>query len=253
MAELQQTLNTLAGTTGLDAQGAANVWAGTTGKDLVSALNIKNGTVGKDLQGVLNALAGTTGKGVNGAASSLLVRNLLTANQASVETDNTGFYNNAPANGTITRSVVTAQNGTGSALMTSLAAGAISFRTGDSAVANNGKAAVVGGANYTAVWSGKGTAKSVLPRIYWYTAAGAACSTPHTLGTAVTTNASTWTQATVLAAVAPADAAYAAVGASWTAAAAAEAIYFDSFGLWQGVGGTWALPGQIILGVNANI
>lgn len=72
MGELQAELNRLAGTTGLDAQGAANVYAGTSGFDLVGALNVAAGTAHLELQGVLNALAGTTGLGPNAAASAIL-------------------------------------------------------------------------------------------------------------------------------------------------------------------------------------
>jgi len=68
-AELQASLNRLAGTTGLDAQGAANVWAGTTGLDLLGALNVKAGTVGVGLNRVCNLLAGTTGLDAQGALS----------------------------------------------------------------------------------------------------------------------------------------------------------------------------------------
>jgi len=40
-SSLTAELNRLAGTTGLDEQGAANAWAGTTGLATVGALNIK--------------------------------------------------------------------------------------------------------------------------------------------------------------------------------------------------------------------
>ena len=53
-------LNRLAGTTGLDAQGAANAWAGTTGLAVQGALNVKAGTWGIGLDGVCNLLGGTT-------------------------------------------------------------------------------------------------------------------------------------------------------------------------------------------------
>lgn len=58
---LNKVLNQIAGTTGLDATGAANKAAGTTGLPLVGALNVLAGTVGLDFQGVCNRLAGTTG------------------------------------------------------------------------------------------------------------------------------------------------------------------------------------------------
>jgi hypothetical protein len=54
--ELQKTLNRLAGTSNLDAQGAANVWAGTTGMDLVGALNTKAGVWGMEFNGVCQLL-----------------------------------------------------------------------------------------------------------------------------------------------------------------------------------------------------
>lgn len=51
-AELQASLNRLAGTDTLDAQAAANVAAGTTGMDLVGALNVIAGTWGVEFNGV---------------------------------------------------------------------------------------------------------------------------------------------------------------------------------------------------------
>lgn len=75
MIELQATLNRLAGTTGLDAQGAANVIAGTTSLDLVGALNAKAGTDGLELNGVCKALAsqydGNAGLDAQGALGSI--------------------------------------------------------------------------------------------------------------------------------------------------------------------------------------
>lgn len=69
---LQKSMNRVAGTTGLDAQGAANVWAGTTGLDLLGALNVKNGTTGLGLNLVLNNLAGTSGLDADGAAVQII-------------------------------------------------------------------------------------------------------------------------------------------------------------------------------------
>ena len=63
MPELRTELNRLAGTTNLDAQGAANTYAGTTGMDLVGALNVKAGIAlasRLELNGVASRLAGTT-------------------------------------------------------------------------------------------------------------------------------------------------------------------------------------------------
>lgn len=66
---LVESLNILAGTTGLAPDGAANAWAGTTNLGLVDALNHKAGNSNPiPLMGVLNQLAGTDGLGVDDAA-----------------------------------------------------------------------------------------------------------------------------------------------------------------------------------------
>lgn len=57
MSDLPKTLNYLAGTVGLDAQGAANVFAGTTQLDLVKALNVAAGTSNLEFNGAVKALA----------------------------------------------------------------------------------------------------------------------------------------------------------------------------------------------------
>lgn len=64
MADLVKSLNRLAGTSGLEATGAANRWAGTSGKETVGALNAKAGTSGLELNGVCRRLA--TANGGNG-------------------------------------------------------------------------------------------------------------------------------------------------------------------------------------------
>ncbi len=69
--ELPAILNRLAGTTQLDAAGAANAWAGTTGLELLGALNAKAGTTGVGLGKTCNTLAGTTG--LDGAGALALV------------------------------------------------------------------------------------------------------------------------------------------------------------------------------------
>lgn len=65
------SLNRLAGTTGLEAQGAAQVWADAPDTDLIGCLNKKNGTEGVELLGVLNSLAGTVGLGRDAAARAI--------------------------------------------------------------------------------------------------------------------------------------------------------------------------------------
>lgn len=58
---ITHALNQLAGTVGLDAQGAANVWAGTKNLDLVGALNFKNVSSGLEYNLVVKRLAATYG------------------------------------------------------------------------------------------------------------------------------------------------------------------------------------------------
>lgn len=60
-AELVASLNRLAGTSGLEAAGAANAFAGTANLELIGALNSKAGTSGKELNAVCSALSGTSG------------------------------------------------------------------------------------------------------------------------------------------------------------------------------------------------
>ena len=67
----QKSMNRLALTTNLDAQGAAQVWAARPGMDLIGCLNAKAGNSGvtnKCLLGALNQLAGTTGLSQDAAA-----------------------------------------------------------------------------------------------------------------------------------------------------------------------------------------
>lgn len=67
MGELQAELNRLAGTTGLEAAGAASMWAqGSIGLELVGALNLKAGTTGLELGEVLRRL-GVDARDPNGA------------------------------------------------------------------------------------------------------------------------------------------------------------------------------------------
>jgi hypothetical protein len=75
-SSLTAELNRLAGTTGLDEQGAANAWAGTSGKATVGALNYKvsssrSPNIFKDIDGVCNELAGTTGLAAPAALRSI--------------------------------------------------------------------------------------------------------------------------------------------------------------------------------------
>ncbi len=65
--EVPAYLNRLAGTTGLDAAGAANAVAGTSGLELVGALNAAAGTTLLEYQAALDALSSGSGGGGGGS------------------------------------------------------------------------------------------------------------------------------------------------------------------------------------------
>lgn len=160
--------------------------------------------------------------------------NLLTTNQASLETDTTGWA--AGANTTISRSTAQAANGAASLALTSVAAGTISATTptGTSGVP------VVAGQVYTAVASFRAavSARSTSAGLAWYTAAGALIST--TTGATVTDSTSAFTQATVTG-QAPATAAFAALVVTVAATGAAlEVHYADTNGIFTDPNGNLA-------------
>ena len=73
---LTAELNRLAGTAGLDSQGAANTYAGTNRLGVVGALNIKASSSRtsdkfRDIDGICNELAGTTGLAAPAALRSI--------------------------------------------------------------------------------------------------------------------------------------------------------------------------------------
>ncbi len=219
MAELQQTLNTLAGTTGLDAQGAANVWAGTTGKDLLGALNYRAGRTGLGVQGVLNALSGTTGNN-EGFACDALLAGRLSANDSGLETSVGNWVNNG--NAAVAQSATQAYAGTKSLRLTSVAAGDMS--------------AIIPAASATPVVPGQMTSISAQFRastvgrqcivrfVYWDVALGFLLTGPgSTFPTSTTTG---WVQATSVNSVAPASAAWASAVVQVVSTAAASEIHY---------------------------
>lgn len=226
MAELQAALNTLAGTTGLDAQRAANVWANTSGLDLVDALNARAGLTASSelaLQGVLNKLAGTTGRDTNAAAEALLAGRLSAANS--------GFESGVGdwgvnTNCTRAQSSAQAYAGTNSLALTSLAAGDMSVQI---LPVTLGVPVTPGqmldaSAQVRAATTGRGTGISIA----WWTSVGGWIST--TGGTTFPTDTTSgWVQPTCVRAVAPATAAYATpVVVILSTGAAGEVHYVDN-------------------------
>lgn len=213
----------------VDAKG--DLLAGTAA-DTVARLPV--GTVGQMLAVDADATSGMAWRSPG-------VTNLLTRNQASLEDGTTtGFA--ATTNCSLAASTTVAASGTYSLAVTSSAAGAVVAGTPVTAA---GSPPVTPGKVYSAALSARSAAitSSLTPRIRWWTAAGAAVSTSN--GTAVAVATGSWTQYWVTVA-APATAAYATVEVTWTAAGASEVVYLDKVGLWEGYGGSWAMPGDPI-------
>ena len=151
--------------------------------------------------------------------------NLLTKNQASLETNTTGWA--ALTNCAIAQSSAQAADGANSLRLTSVASGNMDATT---LTGTSGIACVVG-QQYTAMayFRSAVSARSVLVAIAWYNAAGTFLS--ESAGTSVGDTTSGFTQATVTA-TAPANAAFAAVRVRVLATgAASEVHYVDKIGL----------------------
>lgn len=189
-----------------------------------------------DLSG--NGRHATQGTGANQPLFRSANPNLLTYNQATVETDTTGLSirDGSP---TLARSTAQAAHGSASLAMTTSAAGLQAIGTSGSGTAGF---PVVAGGTYTAHAAIRSAAVSRSGGIYivWYTAGGGYLSTSYT--TAITTSTSAWVTGTVTA-TAPAGATYADMRAGVAdAAGASEVHYFDCFGLWGGSSTTWVPP-----------
>ena len=210
-----------------------------TGTDIasgtVTSTNILDGTI---VNADINASAAIDVSKLSGVVSSASVGNLVTTNQASFETDTTGWV--AGANSTIARTTATALSGSACLEITCTGAGDASVATPTAS-----SATVTPGRTYTGVVSLKAatTGRISSLMISWYTSGSAHISST-TPGTA-TTSTSAW--ATIYTTgVAPATAAYARLVATVGAPGASEVHYLDCAGVWQGAGGLWALPGTPI-------
>lgn len=158
--------------------------------------------------------------------------NLLTANQASVETDASGW--GFAINATLARSTAQAADGTASLLMTPVSAGDIS------AVTNPQSSPVIAGRRYTGLASFRGTTVNRDARVVleWETPTGSNGTTTGTNITSVTTG---WTVATV-AGVAPAGTTRGRLRAY--ALSASEGHYVDRAAIHQGPNTVWTEGGK---------
>jgi hypothetical protein len=183
----------------------------------------------------------------NLAAKAATIGNLLTANQASVETDTTGLT--SPSSDTVARTTSHAFVGSASMLLT--ATSASGDRSAGSPRGTSG-IAVTPGETYTATAAVKtvtGT-RARRVKILWWTAAGAYISEVVTPSSASSGSFEVLT----VTATAPATAAYANVEAYMTSAGSVgDSIAVDCFGLWKGSSGQWALPGTPITGTGYRV
>ena len=163
------------------------------------------------------------------------VGNLLTANQASIETDTTGFA--VVANCAIARSTAAAAHGSACLTATSSAAG-------DTQVGID-LLPITAGERYTATFEAQApsiTASLALTYVWWDASAPVAFASVD--ARALSTSWQRWT----FTGVAPAGATRLEVRGQWTAVGAGEVVRFDKWGVWKGAGGQWAMPGVPIVG-----
>ncbi len=228
--DLLGELNRAAGTTGLGFNAACNALAGTTGIEGVGALNALAGTTGVELEGVLNRLAGTTGRGAQ-AAASLIGVNLLTTNQASVETDLTGL---AAVNGTAARTTSVASIGSAALQVTSTVNGNMYGQTAS-------VTPVTAGVTYTAVVDARSavTSRSAAAYIQWVDSVDAIISS--SAGTFSATSTGSF-GGRIVSATAPAGTVKARVLGYFQSVVIGEVHYMDKLGLWVGKRTTWVAP-----------
>lgn len=176
--------------------------------------------------------------GANGANAAV---NLLTANQASAETDaSTGFEN---IRCTTARSSAWAADGTYSLAITSTTTPGVSASSGTPT--STAGMPVTPGRFYTGCATLYSTTftGTVNVLLAWYNAAGASIGS--TMGGGVATTAKPY----FITGIAPAGAAFVAVRVYWLTAVTGETVHADKLGLWEGYGGVWAPGGQPIQGL----
>lgn len=169
---------------------------------------------------------------------SSLSGNLLTPNQASVETSAVGFA--AKTNCAIARTTAQAADGTASLQLTATAAGAVEATT----TTGTGGTVIQPSQVYSAILSTRGNtvARNASVAIFYYQASGAASAIKASdYGTAAINTTTGWTQVSVTA-LTPADAAFASVVVNIAGLGAGEIQYVDKLALFQGTVTSWASP-----------
>ena len=176
------------------------------------------------------------------AVAKAAVGNLLTANQASVETDTTGFvaFNNVAS---MSASTDAALYGSKSLKVTSTGSDDTKVQLSSGLYTYDVHATAGQTYTFSVYVKSAATPRSALAVIVWRDAGGSGIST--TTGTTVTTTASGWTRVLVTG-VAPAGTVHVQPVITIVSSVANEVHYFDGFGFWEGAGGQWALPGTPI-------
>ena len=220
-----------------------------------SALHAVNKTYADSINADVTALENELGANPSGTFSTVVQRldtytdgfgkigNLLTANQASLETDTTGLVSGTSAP-TLARSSTQAKFGTYSLSVTATTTAMLTFAMGPG-TANY--APVTAGETYTASVElyAATTSRNAVVSVAWYTSGGSSVSVANGASTALPLNA--WSRLS-LTADAPATAAYGRIIVTINSAATSDVFYADCFGLWRGTGGVWSLPGTPIVG-----
>lgn len=173
------------------------------------------------------------------------IGNLLTANQATLATDTTGWEANTGC--TIARSTSVVNDGCNSLEITSTGTGTCIALTSRYADAAPG---IRPGEDHTFVLDVMSEAASgaIIGRIAWYTQAGSFISEAPDSGLAYFPNVADEWQTISATVQAPPNAARAAMQVVvYSPPSAGSKFYVSKFGIWPGVGGSWAAPGRTVV------
>lgn len=184
------------------------------------------------------------------AVQRALVGNLLTANQASIETDTTGFF----SFGSPTLTSVASQPQHGSKVLRLVATDSIAvelYISGGQGHPSSLAWPVTQGVTYTTRFNVRQTSgtRTVTARMVFRDAAGTvvgSASEPPVTAT------STSTERTITA-TAPTGAVWLAIQARAEVGSIGDTLEFDQFGFWVGAGGDWAMPGTPIANLGLRV
>lgn len=209
---------------------------------------VPEGTVlGRPVGGGVKPLTPAEVATILSTLSSSTIGNLLTANQASVETSVSDWVTNGAQS--LVRSTSSALRGSASILVTfSTQAWGIKAATASRVPVTPGQVYTLTAAFLTASGS-----RTMRVRIVWYQPDNLTTSaiTIQSAGTPV--SASTWSRASVTA-LAPADAGFADIRLEPVdTGSAGDSAYVDAIGFWAGAGGEWAMPGTPIVNLGRRV